>query len=226
MDAPAGATAQVARRFPGIRPTLFQFPSTSRTAVARAFGETLAVATAGGGALGLTGFPAGWLSGAILAVAAAAIAGRPMLLPVLFTRAVFVLIGISLGSVVTPETLHGMATYPLSIAALIVAMACIGLAGAAYLRFVHGWDKVAAYLAAAPGGMSQVIGARGRSRRRPPRRCDRAEHPSGDRGRRFAGGAVAVRACRPCRAPRQRTSRLSRSPTRWLCWWSPPASAA
>ena len=157
MDAPAGATAQVARRFPGIRPTLFQFPSTSRTAVARAFGETLAVATAGGGALGLTGFPAGWLSGAILAVAAAAIAGRPMLLPVLFTRAVFVLIGISLGSVVTPETLHGMATYPLSIAALIVAMACIGLAGAAYLRFIHGWDKVAACLAAAPGGMSQVL---------------------------------------------------------------------
>jgi membrane AbrB-like protein len=136
---------------------LLQFPATARTALARQFGETLAVATAGGGALGLTGFPAGWLSGAILAVAAAAIAGRSMVLPILFTRAVFVLIGVSLGSVVTPETLHGMATYPLSIAVLIAAMACIGLAGATYLQCVHGWDKAAAYLAAAPGGMSQVL---------------------------------------------------------------------
>ena len=34
---------------------------------------------------------------------------------------VFVLVGISLGAGVTPETLHGMATYPLSIAVLLVA---------------------------------------------------------------------------------------------------------
>jgi membrane AbrB-like protein len=72
-------------------------------------------------------------------------------------RTIFVLIGISLGAVVTPETLHGMATYPLSIGVLIVAMACIGVAGAQYLRVVHGWDTPSAYLAAAPGGLSQVM---------------------------------------------------------------------
>ena len=72
-------------------------------------------------------------------------------------RILLVLIGISLGSVVTPETLHGMATYPLSIAALIVAMTCISFGGAFYLRALHGWDKLTAYLAAAPGGLSQVM---------------------------------------------------------------------
>jgi len=119
--------------------------------------ETLAFAAAGGIAFGLAGVPAGWLSGAILAVAGAALARRPMEIPVFLTRAIFVLIGISLGAVVTPETLHGMATYPLSIAVLIAAMAVISYAGGVYLRIVHGCDGVTAYLAAAPGGLSQVM---------------------------------------------------------------------
>ena len=111
----------------------------------------------GGAALGLAGVPAGWLSGSILAVAGAALAGRPMFIPTLLMRAIFVLIGISLGAVVTPETLHGMATYPLSIVVLLLAMTVISVSGAGYLQLAHGWDKVDAYLAAAPGGLSQVL---------------------------------------------------------------------
>ena len=132
-------------------------PSTARSVRGRDLAETLAYAVIGGGAVGLLGVPAGFLSGAILTVSVAAIAGRPMFVPVPLARALYVLIGISLGAVVTPETLHGMATYPLSIAVLIVAMICIGVAGALYLQIVHGWDKTAAYLASAPGGMSQVL---------------------------------------------------------------------
>ena len=119
--------------------------------------ETLAFAAAGGLTLGLLGMPAGLLSGAILAVAGAALAGRPMLIPTPLMRVLLVLIGISLGSLVTPETLHGMATYPLSLAALLVAMTCVSFSGACYLRAVHGWDRLTAYLAAAPGGLSQVM---------------------------------------------------------------------
>jgi len=125
--------------------------------IARRLAETLAIAAAGGTTLGVMGVPAGWLSGSILAVAGASLAGRPLVIPTLLMRAIFVLIGTSLGAVVTPETLHGMATYPLSIAVLILAMAIISVAGAGYLRVVHQWDNVDAYLAAAPGGMSQVL---------------------------------------------------------------------
>ena len=114
---------------------------TTRLTVLRRLSETLATAAIGGAALGLIGVPAGWLSGSILAVAGSAIAGRPMLIPTLLMRAIFVLIGTSLGAVVTPETLHGMATYPLSIAVLIVAMAVISVGGAGYLRLVHGWGR-------------------------------------------------------------------------------------
>ena len=130
---------------------------TDRFTAVRHLAETLAIAAAGGAALGLIGIPAGWLSGSILAVAGASLAGRPMLIPTFLMRAIFVLIGISLGAVVTPETLHGMATYPVSIAVLILAMALISVGGAGYLRLIHRWDNVDAYLAAAPGGMSQVL---------------------------------------------------------------------
>jgi membrane AbrB-like protein len=130
---------------------------TDRFTAVRHLAETLAIAAAGGAALGLIGVPAGWLSGSILAVAGASLAGRPMLIPTFLMRAIFVLIGISLGAVVTPETLHGMATYPVSIAVLILAMALISVGGAGYLRLIHRWDNVDAYLAAAPGGMSQVL---------------------------------------------------------------------
>ena len=136
---------------------MFSLLSNDQRAKLGHLAETLAFAAAGGIAFGLAGVPAGWLSGAILAVAGAALAGRPMHVPTILTQAIFVSIGISLGAVVTPETLHGMATYPLSIAVLIVTMAIVGYGGAAYLRVVHGWDNVSAYLGAAPGGLSQVI---------------------------------------------------------------------
>ena len=131
--------------------------SPTRSAILARVAETLAIAAAGGLTLGLLGMPAGWLSGSILACAGASLAGRPLLMPMLPTQGLFVLIGISLGAVVTPETLHGMATYPLSILVLLVAMICMSIAGTGYLYIVHGWDVLPAYLAAAPGGLSQVI---------------------------------------------------------------------
>lgn len=129
----------------------------SRKTLACRVAETFAFAAAGGLAFGLLGMPAGWLSGSIVVVAIAALAGRPMTVPMPILRVLLVAIGISLGAVVTPETLDGMATYPLSIAVLIAAMAVVSFAGSYYLQKVHGWDKVTAYLSAAPGGLSQVM---------------------------------------------------------------------
>lgn len=119
--------------------------------------ETLAIGAVGGTVFGLLGIPAGYLSGSIIAVSAAALSGRPVRVPAPFARTIFVVLGISLGAVVTPQTLTGMASYPLSIAALIVGMTAVSFASSAYLRAVHGWGKIDAYLASAPGAMSQVL---------------------------------------------------------------------
>jgi uncharacterized protein len=123
----------------------------------RRLAETLLIAVTGGAALGLPGFPAGWLSGSILAVSVAAIAGRPVLFPHYLANIVFVVLGISLGAAVTPETIRQMATWPLSMAALAVAMMLLTASVTAYLCFVHGWDPLSAMFASAPGGLSQAL---------------------------------------------------------------------
>jgi membrane AbrB-like protein len=119
--------------------------------------ETLIVAALGGILFHLIGFPAGLVSGSVLAVALAALAGRPMIVPTPIARVTFVLVGISLGAVVTPETLKGIMVWPLSVAALAIATGCMIVATTAYLRFVHGWDALSALLGASPGGLAQVM---------------------------------------------------------------------
>src|ERR1044072_2162495 len=76
--------------------------------------ETALIATVGGVGFYLIGFPGGLVSGSMLAVAVAALAGRPMKIPAPMARVCFVLVGILLGAVVTPDTLKGIAAWPLS----------------------------------------------------------------------------------------------------------------
>jgi membrane AbrB-like protein len=119
--------------------------------------ETLLTAAAGGLAFVVIGFPAGLISGSVLAVSIAALIGRPVVVPLLLARVCYVLIGILLGAVVTPETLKGVAAYPLSIAVLAVAAVAMTVATASYLRRVHGWDAMSALFGASPGSMAQVM---------------------------------------------------------------------
>ena len=119
--------------------------------------ETLLIAAAGGVGFNVIGFPGGLVAGSMLTVAIAALAGRPMRIPPSLARLCFILVGILLGAVVTPETLKGVATWPLSVALLVVAAICMMTATAWYLRLVHGWDPLSALLGASPGSMAQVM---------------------------------------------------------------------
>ena len=131
--------------------------STRRILLARRFAETLVYAAVGSAALGLAGLPAGWLSGAIVGVSAAALSGRPMFVPPQVGRVVYVILGISLGSAVTPETVATMVTWPLSMLALMIAMIAVTTSVMAYLKFVHGWPMLDALFAAAPGALAQAM---------------------------------------------------------------------
>jgi membrane AbrB-like protein len=119
--------------------------------------ETLLIAMVGGVGFNLVGFPGGLVSGSMLLVAVAALAGRPMKVPLALARPCFVMVGILLGAVVTPETLRGIATWPLSVAILVVSTLCMFAATTCYLRLVHGWDPLSALLGASPGSMAQVM---------------------------------------------------------------------
>ncbi len=131
--------------------------STRKTLLARRFAETIAYAAIGAFALGFAGLPAGWLSGAIVGVSAAALSGRPVYVPPVVGRIVYVILGISLGSSVTPATVATMVTWPLSMLALTIAMFAITTSVMAYLKFVHGWPILDALFAAAPGALAQAM---------------------------------------------------------------------
>src|SRR5262249_3307943 len=77
-------------------------------------------------------------------------------IPLPLARLCFVLVGILLGAVVTPATLKGVATWPLSIALLVVAAICMA-ATTCYLRLVPGWDPLSALLWASPVSMAQAM---------------------------------------------------------------------
>jgi membrane AbrB-like protein len=119
--------------------------------------ETLAYGAAGGILLTWLGFPAGLVTGSLLGVASAALAGRPVTVPAPLARVISVLVGISLGAVVSPDTLKGLAAFPLSVAVLAVSTVCMIMATSAYLRYVHGWDPVSALLGSSPGALAQVM---------------------------------------------------------------------
>src|SRR5581483_4748102 len=101
--------------------------------------ETLLIAAAGGIGLALLGFPAGLVSGSVLAVTAAALLGRPVKVPMALARAGYVVVGILLGAVVTPQTVKGFITWPASIALLVLAAIFMIVATTSYLRVVHRW---------------------------------------------------------------------------------------
>jgi uncharacterized protein len=132
-------------------------PAASLTRAIAQTAETLIIALAGGAAFTLLGFPAGLISGSVLAVATAALLGRPVYVPVVLAWVGYVLIGILLGAVVTPQTVKGFAAWPVSIALVMVGAICMMLTTASYLRIVHGWDRLSALLGASPGSMAQVI---------------------------------------------------------------------
>jgi uncharacterized protein len=119
--------------------------------------ETLIIGAIGGAALGLAKFPAGWLSGAIIAVAIAALARRPVRVPLILGQCANIVLGISLGASVTPDSVARMSTWPASLAILALAMTVGSAAVVFYLHKVHDWDVLSALFASSPGGLSQAL---------------------------------------------------------------------
>ena len=123
----------------------------SRNAVAM-----LACLTASSGFF-LAGAPAPWLTGAALAGSIAALAGAPPKVPPQLLDAGLLLLGVSLGAAIGPESLGAIWRWPLSILALILTVPLIVGTAQALLTRVFGWEAREAYLAAVPGALSYTL---------------------------------------------------------------------
>jgi membrane AbrB-like protein len=130
--------------------------------------ESLAIGTAGGCLLNAANFPGGWLAGSMVFGAAAALAGRAVYVPSAIARASSIVMGVTIGGAVTPETLHGMAAWPLSIAMVAISAVAVTFATFSYLTTVHRWNAVTAIYASIPGALAQVMALAAEE----GRRCD------------------------------------------------------
>ncbi len=133
--------------------TAFAIPSRAKTLNLL---ETLGIGALGGVVFLWANLPGGLISGAMIAVGIAAIAGRPLSVPPILTQTVLVLLGISLGSLVSRQLLQHMGAYPLTVALLALATFCSTFGSSIYLQRVHGWDQTSALLAGSPGALSQI----------------------------------------------------------------------
>ena len=86
--------------------------------------ETLVIGAAGGLLFLWLNLPGGLISGAMVAVGIAALAGRPVTMPPILTQTVLVLLGITLGSLVSRQLIQHMSAYPLTIGLLALATFC------------------------------------------------------------------------------------------------------
>ncbi|WP_065752011.1 AbrB family transcriptional regulator [Bradyrhizobium paxllaeri] len=118
--------------------------------------ETLVIGAAGGLLFLWLNLPGGLISGAMAAVGIAALAGRPVTMPPILTQTVLVLLGITLGSLVSRQMIQHMSAYPLTIGLLALATFCSTFGSSFYLQRMHGWDQTSALLAGSPGALSQI----------------------------------------------------------------------
>jgi uncharacterized protein len=119
--------------------------------------QGLLIGAAGGTSFFVLGLPASWISGAMLAVAAAALAGVRVGMTGWLRLAAFIVLGFSMGTSVTPDILARLGLWPASLAFLAACVAAIALVLSAYLRLAHRWDPATAGFSAVPGAFSYVL---------------------------------------------------------------------
>ena len=131
----------------------------AESAPRRAFEQAcvLAAALAGGGALAFAGVPAGWLSGAMIGVAALAATGRAAPLVAPLRQLAIVLAGVGMGSGLTPATLGTLQRYPVTLALMMAAIAAMTAASYFVLVRARGFSRQTAFYSAVPGALSYVF---------------------------------------------------------------------
>jgi len=118
---------------------------------------TLAAAALGGAVFAFFDLPAAWLAGSLVAVSALALSGVPVYVPDLLRKIIFVVLGISLGAAVTPETVAGIRTWPITLALLVLSLPVTMGAVMLYLHYVSKWNYRETLYASAPGALSAVL---------------------------------------------------------------------
>jgi hypothetical protein len=117
----------------------------------------IVVAGIGGAAFAALGVPAGWLTGAMLAVALVGVRRRWSGPSARLTDIGMLLSGAVIGGAATPDAVALLLRNPMSLVVLLASLAATMLVTGFYLERFAGWKRLDAALAAAPGALSAVM---------------------------------------------------------------------
>jgi membrane AbrB-like protein len=129
----------------------------NRLGVIATLAKTLAISAVGGAIFAWLGLPAAWMSGGMVAVAVTAIAGMRADVPSIAREVVFVILGSSLGTGVSPELIAQLPEWPLSLAGVLATVVAVHYGCQLYFRRICRWDAATAYFAAAPGVTTYIL---------------------------------------------------------------------
>jgi membrane AbrB-like protein len=123
----------------------------------RAFALTALISLAGALLAILIAFPAPYLIGPAVAVTLAGLAGLKMSVPQQVRNTCFVIVGVSMGTTVTPEVITAARTWPMSFVMVLITTTVLLYTSSAVLRRVFRYDRVTSLLASSPGHLSYVL---------------------------------------------------------------------
>ncbi|MEO0939280.1 MAG: AbrB family transcriptional regulator [Pseudomonadota bacterium] len=119
---------------------------------------SLTIGAIGAALAHLVGLPIAVLTGPAIAVSLAGLAGLRTGFDETVRNAVFLLVGVTIGSGVDPDAGQALLRWPLAFAALAVMLWLTLVLGSRLLQRLFGLDRRSAILAAAPGHLSFVVG--------------------------------------------------------------------
>jgi membrane AbrB-like protein len=118
---------------------------------------TLVIGALGGALFARIGLPAPWLAGSMIAVTAAVLAGVPTAIYDPARIAVFILLGVQIGSSISHETLQRMAGWSESLIILAVTVTAVTISGYGLFRSLFRWDRPTALFSSIPGALSLTL---------------------------------------------------------------------
>lgn len=117
----------------------------------------LILGATGGYAFVLMEIPLAWMLGAMTFTMVCAIMGAPIRGPEPLRGPTVAILGVLLGSGFTPDVIGEAASWPLTLAGLLLFVAIAGGAAVVFLIKVGGFDRTTAYFSAMPGGLSEML---------------------------------------------------------------------
>ncbi|TRL36747.1 AbrB family transcriptional regulator [Rhizobium straminoryzae] len=121
------------------------------------FGQTLALGSLGAAVMSLLSVPAPFLIGPALFVTFGSLAGLSVAVPHPVRNLCFLVVGLSMGSSVTPEVVQAARAWPVSFVMVLVTSIILLWSAWLMLQRLFRYDRLTALLAACPGHLSYVL---------------------------------------------------------------------